>query len=141
LRVTLGSEPRRGSSSMKRLVAVVIAVVALGLVPAALASGMPSGAYKTKITDDPALGGALNGTWVVTFSPGHYKVAYNGKPVGHGTDTIKGHKITFSKGAKCSGSGKYKFELAGRKLTFSKISDACVGRRDVLTHGPFHKAS
>jgi hypothetical protein len=42
---------------MKRFVAVVIAAVALALVPAALATGMLPGAYKTKITRDPALGG------------------------------------------------------------------------------------
>lgn len=126
---------------MKRLVTVVIAAVVLGLVPAALAAGTLSGRYKTKITGDTALGGALNGTWVLTFTPGHYKVAHSGKPFGHGTDTITGHKITFSKGASCSTVGKYKFALTGGKLTFTKISDSCLGRPAVLTHGAFHKVS
>lgn len=126
---------------MKRLVAVVIAAAVLGLVPAALAAGTLSGSYKTNIKGDTALGGALNGSWLVTFSSGHYKVAHSGKPFGHGTDTIKGDKITLSKGAKCSSVGKYKFTLTGKKLTFTKISDSCVGRPAVLTHGPFHKVS
>ena len=60
---------------MKRLVVAVFAAVLLGLVPAALAAGTLSGSYKEKITGDPALGGALNGTWMLTFTPGHYKVA------------------------------------------------------------------
>lgn len=126
---------------MKRLVAVVFAAVVLGLVPAALAAGTLSGSYKEKIKGDPALGGALNGTWVLTFTPGHIKVAHNGMTAGHPADTIKGDKITIFHGVKCSSTGKYKFKLAGKKLTFTKISDSCVGRRDVLTHGPFHKVS
>jgi hypothetical protein len=58
---------------MKRLVAVVIAAVALGLVPAALASGMLSGAHKTKSTGDPALGGcnATSVTGVVQNETSH----------------------------------------------------------------------
>ena len=123
---------------MKRLVAVVFAAVVLGLVPAALAAGMLSGKYKIKISGDPALGGALNGTWVIRFTPGHYKVAHNGKALGHGTDKIRGDRITFSAGAKCSSTGNYKFKKTGKKLTFTRISDSCVGRRDLLTHGPFH---
>jgi hypothetical protein len=126
---------------MKRLVAGVIAVGALGLGPVALATGTLSGAYQTKITGDPALGGALNGTWKITFTSGHYKVAHNGKSFGHGTDKVKGDKITLLNGANCSSTGKYTFKLTGKKLTFTKISDSCTGRRAVLTHGPFHKVS
>jgi hypothetical protein len=126
---------------MKRLVAVVIAAVALGLVPAALAAGMLSGAYTTKITGDPALGGALNGTWKITFTSGHYKVAHNGKSFGQGVDKVNGDKITFLNGANCSSVGKYRFKLTGKKLTFTEISDACMGRPNVLTHGQFHKVS
>jgi hypothetical protein len=78
---------------------------------------------------------------VIKFTPGHYKVAHNGMPFGHGTDTIKGHRITVSKGANCPRAGKYKFRLIGKKLTFTTIKDPCKGRRDVLTHGPFRKVS
>ena len=132
---------------MKRLVVAVFTVVLLGLVPAALAAGTLSGSYKEKITGDPALGGALNGTWVLTFTPGHYKVAHNGKFVGEGKDKFPArHRITFLTGVKCSSPGRYKYvrggpELGPNGLGFSKISDACTGRRDVLTHGPFHKVS
>ena len=124
---------------MKRLVAVMIGVVVLGLVPAALAAGTLSGKYKTKITGDPALGGALNATWVITFTSGHYKVTRNGKPFGHGRDKVKGDRVTLYRGARCSSTGKYKFKLTPKKLTFTKVSDSCVGRADVLTHGPYHR--
>ena len=132
---------------MKRLIAVVIAVVALGLVPAALATGVLSGSYQEKISGDPALGGQLNATWKITFIPGHYKVFRNGKFFGEGKDKFPGaNKVTFLTGVKCSGRGKYSYvrggpELGSKGLGFTKISDRCAGRRDVLTHGPFHKVS
>lgn len=133
---------------MKRLVAVVVAAVVLGgVVPAALATGMLSGKYKTVIRHDQALGGHLNGTWVLNLTKGKYAATHNGKPVVHGKDSIKGNKITFQPGSgpgKCPAVGKYKFHLTGTKLRFTVISDsnpACIGRRDVLTHGPFHKVS
>lgn len=132
---------------MKRLVALVFAAVMLGLVPAALAAGTLSGSYKENIKGDPALGGALNGTWKITFIPGHYKVFHNGKMFGEGKDKFPGaNKVTFLTGVKCSGQGKYSYvrggpELGSKGLGFTKISDPCAGRRDVLTHGPFHKVS
>jgi hypothetical protein len=132
---------------MKRLVAVALVVVGLGLVPAALATGVLSGSFQEKITNDPALHGALNATWKIMFIPGHYKVYRNGKFFGGGKDKFPApHRITFLTGVKCSSPGRYKYvrggpELGPNGLGFSKISDACVGRRDVLTHGPFHKVS
>jgi hypothetical protein len=126
---------------MKRFGAVVIAVAALGLVPVALAAGGLSGKYKTKITGDHAFGGGLNGTWKITFTSGHYKVTQNSKPFGDGTDRVKGDKITFLNGGNCSSAGKYKFNLTGKKLTFTTVNDPCAGRRAVMTLGPFNKVS
>jgi hypothetical protein len=66
-------------------------------------------------------------------------VVWNEKAVTHGDYTIKGTTISLTdKGGpdKCKGTGKYKFKLAGKTLTFTKISDtpACVGRSAVLAH-------
>ncbi|MBV8733754.1 MAG: hypothetical protein JO321_13180 [Solirubrobacterales bacterium] len=125
---------------MKRLVAVVIAVVAMGLVPAALASGTLSGRYKTRIAADPALHGGLNGTWVLRFTPRHVTASHDGKVVDRVRDRIRGDKITiFGGSGSCGKTGKYMFKLTGAKLRFTAVSDPCLPRRDVLTHGPFHK--
>ncbi len=119
---------------MKRLVVAVAAALVLGLTPAALAAGTLSGKYKTKISGYPS-SAQLNGSWVIGFTTGKYKVSYNGKTLGRGADSITGNTITFAKGgAGCKGTGKYKFKLSGKKLKFSRISDSCFGRKAVLSH-------
>ncbi len=130
---------------MKRFAAVVTALLVLGLAGTALASGTLSGKYKMVIKNDSALGGDLNGTWVIRLKTGSYHVADNGKAEVNGKYKIKGHTITFKDTGgpgKCSGTGKYKFKLTGRKLKFTLVSDpsaSCVGRKGVLTHGTFTK--
>ena len=123
---------------MKRLLVAAVAVLALGLVSAAFASGTLSGTFKTTITNDPALGGGLNGTWVVKLKNDKYHVTLNGHPAVHGTYAVSGDQVTLNdhgKGA-CPTPGKYTFRLAGNKLTFKLISDGttgnCIGRKDVL---------
>lgn len=99
-----------------------------------------NGRYRTVIKNDPALQGALDGTWVIKFTTGHYKVSQNGKLVVRGTDKISGNKISLTDTAgpgKCRGTGTYKAKLAHDKLKFTKISDpspSCVGRVGVLAH-------
>ncbi len=131
---------------MKRLVCAVAVVALLGLASVALAAGGLSGTYKTTIKNDPALGGALNGTWVVKLSKSHgYSGTQNGKLIVKGRATISGNTVTFKDSSgpgKCPGTGKYRFKLSGKKLKLTVISDsnsACVGRKDVLTHGAFTK--
>jgi hypothetical protein len=133
---------------MKRLAVAVVTVAVMAMIPAALAAGTLSGKYKEVIKHDQALGGHLNGTWVLDFSPGKYSATDNGHAVVKGKDSIKGDKITFQPGGsgqgKCPAAGKYKFKLSGSKLRFTVISDSnpkCAGRRDVLTHGPLTKVS
>ena len=48
---------------------------------------------------------------------------------------ISGSKITLTpkKNGSCKTKGKYKFTLVGNQLTFTKITDSCTERRDVLT--------
>lgn len=132
---------------MKRFATAIVAVALMALVPAALAAGTLSGKYKEVIKHDHALGGHLNGTWVLDFTPGKYAATDNGHSVVKGKDSIKGDKITFQPGTgpgKCPTPGKYKFKLSGNKLRFTVIKDSnpkCAGRRDVLTHGPLTKES
>ena len=131
---------------LKRLAAAIAAMIMLGAATTALAAGGLSGKYKTTIKGDSALGGALNGTWVIHFTPGAYHVSENGHPITHGKNTIKGNTITFHDTGgtgTCPGTGKYKFKLTGNKLRFTVISDpaSCAGRKRVLTHGPLTKTS
>jgi hypothetical protein len=126
---------------MKRLTVVVGALVVLVVAGVAMASGTLSGKYKTTIGESGALGGFLNGTWVLNFKDGSYHVTKNGQAIVHGKDTIKGHVVTFKDApgpGACPTKGKYKFTLSSAKLTFKRISDStsssCVGRVDVLKH-------
>lgn len=129
---------------MKRLVLLAAFAAVLALAGTALATTGLSGKYKEVIKNDSALGGALNGTWVINLTAGHYKATDNGHVVVKGKDTITGNKITLhdkSGSDVCPTPGKYKFKLTGSKLKFTKISDSstakCIGRADVLTHGTF----
>jgi hypothetical protein len=126
---------------VKRLIAAIATVVVLVGATVALAASSPTGAYTTTITGKGAntLEGALDGVWTITFKSGKYSVVRNEKAVTHGDYTIKGTTISLTdKGGpdKCKGTGKYKFKLAGKTLTFTKISDtaACGGRTAVLAH-------
>ncbi len=126
---------------MKRFAAAIAAVVILGMAPAALAGGTLSGKYKTTITGSKVLGGALNGTWVIRFTPGAYHVTDNGKAIVHGKDTITGKVITLKDAPgpnACPTKGTYRFTLKGKTLTFKRIHDStsssCIGRGLVLKH-------
>ena len=132
---------------MKRIFTALVVVVSLALcsVAAAAASSSLSGTYKTTV-NSTVLGGALNGTWTVKLKNGAYHVADNGHPIVHGKYTIKGNKISLKDTGgtgKCPGTGVYKFKVSGKKVTFTKVHDAaaCIGRKTVLTSGPFTKVS
>ncbi len=129
---------------MKRIAAFLAVLVALAATSVALASPTLSGTFKTTIKHDSALGGALNGTWKLTLKDGHYKAALNGTSQATGKYRISGSKIFFGPDhSGCSATGKYKFKLKGKTLTFKKLSDgggACAGREGVLSH-KFKKVS
>ena len=121
---------------MKRLL-IAFSVVAVIAAPTALAAGTLTGKYKTTIKGTTALGGALNGTWTLHFTTGHYTVAENGKTVIRGVDTVKANVLTWhdkSGPFACSATGKYKFKMTGKKLKFTKVSDSCAGREAVLKY-------
>jgi hypothetical protein len=131
---------------LKRLAPALAAMIVLGAATTALAAATLSGKYTTTIKGDSALGGALNGTWVIHFTKGAYHVFENGHAITHGKDTVKANTITFHDTGGtgvCPGTGKYKFNLTGNKLRFTVISDSssCAGRKGVLTHGALTKTS
>jgi hypothetical protein len=111
-----------------RRTAALAAVLAVVLTGVAAASGSLSGTYVTKVTTD----GFLNGTYHMTFSPGHFVIHGPYALVGRGTYSISGSRITLHGPGKCATAGIYQFKVSGTSLTFRKISDSCP-RAAVLT--------
>jgi hypothetical protein len=104
-------------------------------------AGSLNGIYKTSV-ETRTLSGALNGVWRLTLHDGSYTFNYTGRTsknvIISGIDVIAGHQITLrDRSGACSakpGSGgcrylscrkpaTYTFELAGHKLTFSRVRD------------------
>jgi hypothetical protein len=124
---------------MKRLAIATALIAALAMSAVALASSTLSGTFKTTITGSGAntLHGTLDGTWKISFKNGTYKVTDNGHAAVNGHYKLKGSTISLTDKAgpaKCSGTGKYKFQLKGKTLKFTTISEPCAGRQGVLTH-------
>jgi hypothetical protein len=125
---------------MKRLTIALVVALALTITATALAAAGPlDGRYKTKIKSTQFSGG-LNGTWTLKLKGANYKVFFKHKLQDRGVAVLAGNTIslkdTGGPGA-CKGAGTYKFKLTGKKLKFTKVSDAdpsCAGRRFVLAH-------
>jgi hypothetical protein len=130
---------------MKRFAVVVVLSIALGVVPDALARPALSGRWATTIAGTKQFRGALNGHWVIKFSRGTYKTFENGRPITHGTNTIKGHVITFKTSPgpyACPTKGTYRFALKGSTLRFKRIHDSTSGfcrAREILLKHEFTK--
>jgi hypothetical protein len=119
---------------MKRFAFAILAM-SMVLASSAVAAGGLTGTYKTKITGSKQ----FNGNWALQFTKkGTYTVKQNGNVEVTGTFTSTGSKLTFLKGDKgngaCPAGGKYKWDLTGKTLKFTRISDSCSGRRTVLSH-------
>jgi len=109
------------------LAAVLAAVAA----PAALAGKSLSGTWSTTVSN----AGSLNGTYKISFSPGHFtlKAPYN--ITGHGTYSISGSRITIhGPGSECSASGVYSYSESGSTLSFHRISDPCRRSKILTAH-------
>ena len=107
-------------------------IAALALPSFVLAGGnLPLGKYTTKVKT-PA---RLKGIWVLSFvAGGKYTITYNGAVVvrGHFTSTSRIYLSNETGPAACSQFGVYAWKRAGKTLTFTKVSDTCVGRAAVL---------
>jgi hypothetical protein len=112
-------------------IAAVLALISAGI---AVASGGPSGTYVTTVNS----AGTLNGTYHVTFSPGHFTLHAPYGIVGHGTDSVSGSRITLHGPGSCTTAGVYEFRISGSSLTFHKIKDPCP-REKVLTAHSLHR--
>lgn len=130
---------------MKRFATLAAVLLALSVASVALAAG-GLGKFETKITGKGAKTerGMLDGTWTLALrSPtsGTVNLTWNGRKAGGGTYAISGSTITLTpkKNGGCKTTGKYTFKLTGKSLTFTKISDTCTVRRDVLTAHPWTK--
>jgi hypothetical protein len=125
---------------MKRLMVLASLLLALIVATGALAAGGGLGKFQTKLTGKGAHTehGKLDGTWTIdlgTPRSGKVKLTRNGESSGGGMYVISGSKITLTprKNGSCTTTGKYRFTLVGNQLTFTKITDSCIVRRDVLT--------
>jgi hypothetical protein len=95
----------------------------------ALASGGLSGTYETTVKT----AGSLDGTYKISFTPGHFTLYAPYNIVGHGTYSLSGAKITlYGPAASCKSAGIYDITVSGSYLTFKKIKDPCP-RAAVLT--------
>jgi hypothetical protein len=107
---------------------VTLATVAVTLAALAGASQGISGTYVTNVRT----AGALSGNYRITFSPGRFELVAPYGIVGHGTDTIRGSRITLHGPGKCGSPGVYEFRRSGSFLSFRRLNDPCP-RAPVLT--------
>ncbi len=132
---------------MKRLATLTATLLALTIVPIALASGGLAGKFKTTVAGHGAKTehGQLDGTWTLAFgaaASGKVKLRWNGHVAGGGRYLISGSTITLTpkKTGQCKTKGRYTFDVTGGKLRFTLIKDACTVRRDILTYGAWTTA-
>jgi opacity protein-like surface antigen len=123
----------------KLALAAVLAVALLTIAPAeAVSPNLSPHVFTAKITGaTPAI---LNGTWRLAINKPGFAVNKDGRAAIIGTVTIAGNRVTFRDGAgplACRGAqrvGTYTWRITGKRLTLSRVSDACVGRRSVFAH-------
>jgi hypothetical protein len=119
---------------MKRLagIASIIAALALAVPSVVLAvRNLPLGKYTTTVKT-PA---RLKGVWVLDFlKGGKYTITDNGAVVvrGHFQSTTRIYFSGETGPRACPQFGAYAWKLTGKTLTFTKLSDSCVGRSTVL---------
>jgi hypothetical protein len=100
--------------------------------------------YSTKITGSK--NALLNATWLLSLRRTVFGLKRSGGTAVVGSVTFAGNRITFHDlggPISCRGAqvkGVYRWKLTGAKLAFTRLSDACVGRRSVLAH-PFTSIS
>jgi hypothetical protein len=82
----------------------------------------------------------LNGTWRLAINSPGFSVNKDGRAAVIGRVQIIGNRVTFQDGTgplACRGaqkSGTYTWRVAGKRLSFTRVKDACVGRRTVFAH-------
>jgi hypothetical protein len=122
-------------------VAVLLAVPALAL--AAAQKSPIAGTYSVTIIGK---GSGIDGKWTISIAPtGRYGIYTRGQKLITGSTKTIGKRVTFADqgGPKaCPGAqavGVYTWKLASGLLTLKPLSDACAGRRIVLSSRPLRK--
>lgn len=131
---------------MKRLAVLALLLPALALVGVAQAKSPLYGVYQVTIKGSAA---QLNGTWLVSFAPnGAYAVVKEPDttvPLIGGRSSTSGSTVTMTDKtgpAACTGTtatARYKWSLAGKKLTLTKVKETCAGRAVILATSPLTK--
>ena len=126
---------------MTRRLLLLLLVFCVASASAVASSSALLGAYKATITGKTA---ALNGKWRLEFKPkGRVHLYRNGRlvVVARATNVGRRLKIEDRSGSYACGRGErvgtYGYKAVGKRLTFTVISDNCVGRKAVLTTKPF----
>jgi len=132
---------------MKRVAMVGAIPLVLTSASIALAASGP-GKFESTISGNGRKtdNGRVDGKWTIDLkSPtsGPLNLTVNGHDQGGGTYAISGSRITFTpkKGGSCKTKGKYSFTRSAKTLTFTRISDSCKVRFDVLTAHTWKKIS
>jgi len=123
----------------KTAIAMALLAAAVGVPPATSAGPTLSPhIWSTKISGSRV--GLLNATWRLAIKNPSFNLTRNGAVTVAGTVKVVGNKVTFHDLAgvlACRGAqinGTYTWRIKGAKLTFTRVSDACPGRKGVLSH-------
>lgn len=102
----------------------------------------PTGTWKMTIMDPDGNAIAVS----LTFEDGTYKsdIGMDGSIDIEGTYTLNGDQITLtdkpdSSPMACKEEGVYKISITGNKLSFSTVSDNCMGRNSAIINTQLEK--
>ena len=118
---------------MKQLRRLLTIALVLAVLPVALASASSwlSGTYTTTVKS----AGNLDGTYKITFTPGHFTLVAPYGITGHGTYSLSGSKLTVhGPSASCKAAGLYEVKQSGSSLTFKRIKDPCERWKILTAH-------
>ena len=102
--------------------ALVLATVPVAL---AAASSSLSGTYETTVRT----AGQLNGTYKITFSPGHFVLHAPYNIVGHGTYSLSGSRLTLHGPGSCKPAGTYEIRTSASRCRSGRSATPAVARR------------
>jgi hypothetical protein len=115
---------------VRRTTMLVLIILATSATLASASSSL-SGEYVTTVKS----AGELNGTYRISFSPGHFTLHAPYDIIGHGTYSISGSRITMhGPSAGCTSAGTYEFKISGSYLSFKKIHDVCQRSKILTAH-------
>jgi len=119
---------------------VAIAAVVLALTADGASAAFPHATFTATLSG--ASPRFLNGAWRLTFlQSGRYTTEHPFNDfVARGRIAVSGSTVTFGRetgSLACDTAGRYRWSYRDGRLRFAAISDACGGRKIVLTAKPF----